>query len=361
MSHRIESTRRVFLRKLGKLKDPVLPPFKGMRAADEPVWPSFPGGATHQGTRPGGVSVWYDPSLGVPAEEQAAALLASADGIVAKNNTIFGLAKASPLCNVVLFAVGGMTNGEGGADHMSCDFATGANIEVDVSYDWKQNNPDARVAELFEAEYSECCMGGNLCGNSVGEAASRWCAMTCAGNVLPDFESAGVWQQDGMANWVDKSEGTDGDYDSIGCGMVFMSWLQGPLGISLSKIMLEMVKLKDAGTLAELYANLTSDVAAKAWPKFQLAVTKLGSISSDDPWGVLGGTPVPVPKPPPPPPAPGGPSGNMTLAGVAGQAMHLTLSGPVVSGAVHMDGTLTGGMLGAKTKKVVVSGAFTSS
>jgi hypothetical protein len=46
-----------------------------------------------------------------------------------------------------------------------------------------------------------------------------------------------------------------------------------------------MVALGDAGTLAELYANLTSDDAENAWPNFQAAVKSLpNGITSDDPF-----------------------------------------------------------------------------
>ena len=49
-----------------------------------------------------------------------------------------------------------------------------------------------------------------------------------------------------------------------------------------------MVNLGDAGTLAQLYANLTSDSAANAFPNFQNAIQNLpNGVTSDDPFGGL--------------------------------------------------------------------------
>ena len=47
-----------------------------------------------------------------------------------------------------------------------------------------------------------------------------------------------------------------------------------------------MVNLGDAGTLAQLYATLTSDYAANAFPNFQNAIQNLpNGVTSDDPFG----------------------------------------------------------------------------
>jgi hypothetical protein len=48
-----------------------------------------------------------------------------------------------------------------------------------------------------------------------------------------------------------------------------------------------MVALGDSGTLAQLYANLTSNAQTDAWPKFQAAVQALGPITNDDPFRAL--------------------------------------------------------------------------
>jgi len=57
-------------------------------------------------------------------------------------------------------------------------------------------------------------------------------------------------------------------------------------GYSLSQIAQEMVSLGDSGTLAQLYANLTSDAASNALPTFLAAVGNLpNGVTNDDPFG----------------------------------------------------------------------------
>jgi hypothetical protein len=165
---------------------------------------------------------------------------------------------------------------------MGCDYTNGAAIEVDASFG---NSP--RVSALFEAELSECSMNGNLCGQSTGEALSRWCATVVSNNALSDFATAPQWAQDGMPDYVNKTDATDQNADSTGCGMAFLSWLMSQ-SHSLDKIAPVMVALGDAGTLAQLYANLTSDAASNAWPNFQNAIQALpNGLTTDDPFGAL--------------------------------------------------------------------------
>ena len=250
-------------------------------SATTPAWPSFTGTSQLVGTSPSGrVTVYVDPTLGQPGLQNAQDLLNDADRIATANDAIFGTT-GGPVSTVV-FALGGETDGTGGADHMGCDYTTGAAIEVDASF-----GNSARVSALFEAELSECSMNGNLCGLSTGEALSRWCAAAVSNNALADFATAPQWVQDGEPDFVDKTDPTDQDADSIGCGMAFLSWLMSQ-SYSLDKIAPAMVALGDSGTLAQLYANLTSDTTANAWPKFQNAIQALpNGVTSDDPFGAL--------------------------------------------------------------------------
>ena len=214
---------------------PLRPP-RHRRAAGSPRWPTYTGIAQQVGTSTGGVTVYVDPSLGQPGLQNAQDLLGAADGVVQQNNQIFAIA-GDPV-DVIVFALGGQTDGTGGADHAACDFVTGNAIEVDASF-----GNASRVTALFEAELSECAMNGQLCGLSTGEALSRWCAMTVSGNALSDFATAPVWAQAGLPDWVDKTDPTD----------------QG--------------------------AESTGDVAAEAWPKFSAAVTALpNGVTTDDPF-----------------------------------------------------------------------------
>jgi hypothetical protein len=255
-----------------------LHPLRPPRApAAGPAWPTFTGTATLVGTSSSGVTVYVDPTLGQPGMQNAQDLLSSADTVVAQNNSIFGITGGA--VDVVIYAIGGATDGTGGADHGACDFTTGNAIEVDASF----GSPD-RVIGLFEAELSECAMNGNLCGYSTGEALSRWCAAVVSSNALSDFATAPTWAQDGMPNWVDQTDPTDQGADSTGCGMAFISWLLS-LGQHLPPIAQAMVALGDSGTLAALDAQLTGDAASSAWPKFQAAVQALpGGVTTDDPF-----------------------------------------------------------------------------
>lgn len=273
MNHRIKPTKSAPKAKKSAAKNDS--------AAVGPAWPSYRGTAQLVGTSPSGrVTVYVDPSLGAQALQNAQDLLNDADRVATANDAIFGTT-GGPV-SVIVFALGGATDGTGGADHDGCDYTTGNAIEVDASY-----GNSARVSALFEAELSECSMGGNLCGESTGEALSRWCAAVIGNNALSDFATAPTWSQDGMPNWVDTTENTDQDGDSIGCGMAFLSWLISK-GYGLEKIAPEMVNLGDAGTLAQLYANLTSDSAANAWPNFQTAIQALpNGVTSDDPFNGL--------------------------------------------------------------------------
>jgi hypothetical protein len=255
---------------------PLRPP-RVPAAAGAPAWPTFAGTATLVGTSGSGVTVYVDSALGQPGLQNAQDLLSSADSVVAQNNAFFGIAGGA--VDVIVYALGGATDGTGGADHGGCDFTTGNAIEVDASFGSRN-----RVIALFEAELSECAMNGNLCGYSTGEALSRWCATVVSSNALTDFATAPAWAQAGMPDWVNQTEHTDQGAVSTGCGMAFLSWLLSQ-GQHLSQIAQAMVRLGDSGTLAALYAQLTGDAAGNAWPKFQSAVAALpGGITTDDPF-----------------------------------------------------------------------------
>jgi hypothetical protein len=281
-------------------------------------WPSFTGEATFVGASPSGiVLVYYDATLGAPNLQNAKDLLAQADVIRTQNDAIFGTTGGQ--VNVIVFALGGATDGTGGADHMACDYVNGQNIEVCASF-----RNSARVYGLFEAELSECSMNGNVCGENTGEALSRWCAMVVSNNALADFATAPQWVADGMPNFVDMVDPSDQNPDSTGCGMAFISWLMS-LGYKLPTIARAMVMLGNAGTFAGLYVWLTGDSTANAWTKFQAAIAALpNGVTSDDPFNALsapapqpGPTPNPNPQPgpaPAPTPQPGSGTSPFQLA-----------------------------------------------
>jgi hypothetical protein len=244
-------------------------------------WPSFQGQAALVGTSQSGrVTVYVDPTLGQPGQQNAQDLLADADRVVQANDQFFGASAGS--VNVIVFALGGATDGTGGADHMGCDYVVGNNIEVCAAF-----GNSMRVSALFEAELSECNMGGNLCGVSTGEALSRWCAASVSNNALGDFATAPTWFNDGAPDFVSKTEPTDGSADSTGCGMAFISWLMSQ-SIALGTIARGMVALGAGGTFAHLYGTLTGKDPNAAWPAFISAVKSLsGGVTSDDPFGAM--------------------------------------------------------------------------
>src|ERR1700682_4160768 len=243
-----------------------------------PQWPSYQGTSQFVGTSPSGrATVYVDHTLGAPALQNAQDLVNDADRVADANDAIFGTTGGT--VSVIIFALGGATDGTGGADHMGCDYTNGGDIEVCASF-----GNSARVSALFEAELSECSMGGNLCGVSTGEALSRWCAAVVSSNALADFATAPAWAQRGMPDFVNKTDGTDQNEISTGCGMAFLSWLQ-KLGYALNAIAPAMVQLGTNGTLAQLYAKLTSGPESDAWSKFISAAKALSQITNDDPFG----------------------------------------------------------------------------
>jgi len=268
MSHRLQSIHR-----------PGKPSATKRDAPIAPAWPSYKGSSKFVGTSPSGrVTVFVDPTLGDPGLQNGTDLVNDADRVVAANDQIFGTTGGA--VSVIVFALDGATDGTGGADHMGCDYTSGAAIEVCASF-----GNSARVSALFEAELSECSMGGNLCGVSTGEALSRWCAAVIGNNALSDFSTAPTWLNDGLPNYVDQTDPTDQSADSTGCGMAFISWLLSQ-GFTLNQIAQGLVGLTASGTFAQLYGNLTSQSPDTAWPTFQAAVQSLSSgVTSDDPFG----------------------------------------------------------------------------
>jgi hypothetical protein len=244
-----------------------------------PQWPTYQGTSQFVGTSPSGrVTVYVDPTLGAPGLQNAQDLVSDGDRVANANDAIFRTTGGA--VSVIIYALGGATDGTGGADHGGCDYSTGSAIELCASF-----GNSARVSALFEAELSECSMGGNLCGVSTGEALSRWCAAQIGNNALSDFATAPTWAQDGMPDFVDKTDPTDQNVDSTGCGMAFLSWMMNQ-GSSLAEIAQAMVALGAPGTLAQLHASLTSATAGNAWPAFQRAVQALANgVTSDDPFG----------------------------------------------------------------------------
>jgi hypothetical protein len=241
-------------------------------------------------TPDGNVSVYYDPSLGQPGAALAQQVLIVADVTYLSCQKYFSI-KGQPV-NVIIAALGGMTDGSGGAYHNGCDFNTGGDLYCDAALG---NQP--LTSALMAAELTECFMGqqnrGWSCDASNGEALSRFLAeQTSDGpdGVLAAYGSAQQWDAAGRPNWIDATEPTDQNLVSIGCGLVYLYWM---LSQGYTAAQITQAGCPD-GTLSSNYAALTD--ATTAWASFQAALATLnGPIDSDNPWGNAG---APQPAPP---------------------------------------------------------------
>jgi hypothetical protein len=101
----------------------------------------------------------------------------------------------------------------------------------------------------------------------------------------PTCTTAPTWAQNGMPDFVNGTDPTDRNAVSTGCGMAFISWLPSQR-FGLDKIAQGMVAPGDAGTLAQLHADVSGSAASQAWPTFRTAVRQVpGGITNDDPFG----------------------------------------------------------------------------
>lgn len=246
------------------------------------------------------VTVYYDPATGSNGLKAAQYTLAHIDALMTYLDTIFGVRGLGG--NVIVAPLSPQGNGDGGAYHYGCGFGAQGG-------DWYEDSSADPVLTfgLVMAEVCESYMGlqarGWNCGGSGGEGLSRFLAEIVSGGPagsLSGFASGPSW--DG-ADWISRDQGTDGDYPSIGCAILYCWWMLSR-GISVARI---VQAGEPDGTLASNYAALTGQFKAQAFPDFKAAVAAAGGPTSDNPWKVATppwqGTPVPPPPPPPITPA----------------------------------------------------------
>jgi hypothetical protein len=233
------------------------------------------------GTSPDGkVKVYYDPSLGQPGADLAQQFLAEAADTYSASQAYFNV-PGDPV-NVIIAAVGGATDGSGGAYHYGCNFTQGADLYCDAAF-----GNVALTNGLFVAEVTESFMGaqnkGWDCGASNGEALSRFLAELLSGGpdgVLAAYATGPAWDQDGRPNYIDATEPTDQNPVSTGCGMVYLYWM---ISNQFTAAQITQAGCPD-GTLASNYLALTGKTSA--WADLNAALTGLtGPITSDNPWG----------------------------------------------------------------------------
>lgn len=243
------------------------------------------------------IMVYVDPSTGTQGQTAAAYVLSKIDDMMAACDLVFGVKGASG--NVII------APDFGGAYHYGCSFAGGG--------DWYESVGDGpTVLGLVMAEVTESYMGlqakGWNCGGSGGEALSRVLAEWVSGGpsgALSAYASGPSWTG---ADWISQDQGTDQEYPSIGCGVLYLWWM-------LKTFTLQQITQagEPDGTLASNWAALTGHDKSLAFAAFKSAVGNLPA-SSDNPFGTPNPTYPPV-SGPPNPPMPPGPSGKLHIAG----------------------------------------------
>ncbi len=257
------------------------------------------------------ITVYYDPSLGSNGAALAQDILANRiDDIMAYCDDAF---QTRGMQGDVI-----IVPGNSGAYHAGCDW----NPNSGAASDWYEDDmgtspppassPGGLVAGLVMAEVCESYMGsqnkGWDCGGSGGEALSRIIAETASGGINGAMSGgfSARSSYDG-SDWISRDQGTDQDYPSIGCGMLYLDWMRSQ-GFTLQQI---IQAGESDGTLAGNYATLTGKPKSQAWSDFQTAIRKV-DINAANPFNIKD-SPYPLgsgPTPPPPPP----PTGLGTLA-----------------------------------------------
>lgn len=226
----------------------------------------------------GNITVAYDPTLGGQGLTLAQQMLNAVAGPYNDMQTYFGVA-GSPV-TVVIAPLGGNNDGSGGAYHYGCDFASGGVLYLDATFANTTVNPLNLEVALYVAELSEAFMGaqnrGWGCGFSNGEALSRFLAeQETPDGTLNAFVTAPSWKSAGTPDWISKTEQTDRDSVSTGCGMVYLYWMRS-LGYTIPQIV-----QAGGSTLSDNYHALTGKTTAY---QDMMAALKGRIIVSDNPF-----------------------------------------------------------------------------
>ncbi len=199
--------------------------------------------------------VSYLTSLGQKGATLAQAILQNCERDYATLQQAFGGLNPHRLPFVVQ-----VTSDSTGASHSSClgtDIMVGGKSDGNV--DFIRSLLVAEADEVFMANYGH----GWDCGASTGEGLSRVLANDIYKGVEPaDFISSGVWLSlNPRPNFVDHTDPTDTNYNSIGCAVLFLNWLRFQLNHSWAQIV-----SSGGATLAQTYKNLTGKTTA--WADF---------------------------------------------------------------------------------------------
>jgi hypothetical protein len=199
--------------------------------------------------------VSYLTSLGQKGASLAQAILQNCERDYATLKQAFGGLDPQRLPFVVQ-----VTADSTGASHSSClgtDIMVGGKSDGNV--DFIRSLLVAEADEVFMANYGH----GWDCGASTGEGLSRVLANDIYKGVEPaDFISSDVWLSlNPRPNFVDHTDPTDTNYNSIGCSVLFLNWLRFQLNHSWTQII-----SSGGATLAQTYKGLTGKTTA--WADF---------------------------------------------------------------------------------------------
>lgn len=201
----------------------------------------------------------YVTSLGTRGAELAQALLDTCERDYDTLQRDFGGATPQRMPFVVQ-----VTADATGASHSSClgtDIAVGGNSGAAVDF----------IRSLLVAEEDEVFMAtfgrGWDCGASAGEGLSRVLANDIYAGAEPaDFVSSNSWLNlDPRPNFVDHTDPTDTNYESIGCAVLFLNWLRFQLDHPWSDVI-----AAGGATLAGTYLQLVGKNTG--WDDFQAAM-----------------------------------------------------------------------------------------
>jgi hypothetical protein len=233
---------------------------------------------THAGST-ANFTVSYLTKLGQQGADLAKAILQNCERDYATLQQVFGGITPQRLPFVVQ-----ITSDNTGASHSSC-------MGTDVSIGGKSDGNTDFIRSLLVAEADEVFMAnfghGWDCGASNGEGLSRVLANDIYKGVEPaDFMSSDVWLNlNPRPNFVDHTDPTDTNYNSIGGSVLFLNWLRFQLNHSWTDIV-----AKGGSTLAATYKNLTGKITG--WKDFETIINahfppgKQYNLGTDNPFPV---------------------------------------------------------------------------
>ncbi len=238
------------------------------------------------------VDVLYATSLGKPGAFLANLCLKRVEADHALVSSWFG--RALPRAALLVYPLDRGHDGSGGAEHYGCA-ATDLYCDADFLDDGSTTLA-LFVAELSEVGQAQQAKGWD-CGSSNGEALSRLHAELAHPGVLDGYSTAADWlDTPDRPDWISKSDPTDQDAVSTGCGVLFLTWLMSR-GFTVAQITQAAAPTLE-GTYALLGQGLSPYTVFKIACSVNWPIGKPSGVTTDNPWGVA------PPVPPVPPPVP---------------------------------------------------------